>query len=85
MFLAKLFETCQLIGGWGVWLLQHVNNGILHVSNNIYVNKLNDVKVILDLFKLAKHPCNIQYIHFLLIAMFVKYIWAHYNVIYVTF
>ena len=25
MFLAKLFETCQLSDGWGVGLLQHVN------------------------------------------------------------
>ena len=41
MFLAKLFETCKLSGGWGVWLLQHVNYVTPHFFNKNNVNNVD--------------------------------------------
>ena len=42
----------------GVWLLLSVNYVTPHFLNKINVNKV--VKVILELFELAKTSCNIQ-------------------------
>ena len=55
-----------------------------YIFNKINVIKV--VKVMLELFKLDKHSWNIEehfipYIYF----MFIKVIWAHCNVLYVTF
>ena len=58
MFLAKLFETCLLSDGWGVCLLERVNNVTSQFLITINVNKV--VKLILKLFRLAKHSCHIQ-------------------------
>ena len=45
------------------------------------------VEVVLELFKLAKQPCNnyARTVNFLQTLMFVRAIKAHYGVIYVTF
>ena len=58
MFLAKLFETCKLSDGCGVCLLERVNYVTSQFLNTINVNK--DVKLILKLFRLAKHSWHIQ-------------------------
>ena len=53
------------------------------------LNKINIIKVvkeILELFKLDKHSCiSTRTFYFLHVFMFIKVIWAHCNVIYVTF
>ena len=58
MFLAKLFETCLLSDGWDVCLLERVNYVTSQFLNTINVNKV--VKLILKLFRLAKHSCHIK-------------------------
>ena len=53
----ELFATCWPSGSGGVWVLHRVKYVTPHFFEK-QKYKIEAIKVVLDLFKLAKEPCN---------------------------